>query len=426
VANVGIRGKITLVFLGVFLVTLLPVNFFLFNRVSHSLKRADGIELEAEGNKILDQVRLEPFLMPLPPVGYQIDLYLQREVPPLVNTFFTSPDFVHGQDTLSYAVVQRPEVDGILTIEIARSNQRLQEELTSITRYLLIANLMAVLLASVLIYGVAGLALRPVKQIISVAEKIEASRSFDRVPVPDTGDEYATLARTINGMLSRIENTLRLQTNFFASAAHELKTPLAVMQAELSLALTQMQEKGMQEILSSQLRELERLHQTIQDFLLVSQLKTETVVVRKKEYPVEEVIYAAVKRLKYLLAERETKLKLMLPDKGETTLLMDVDKTEIVVVNLIENALKYSVPGSEVSISLQNHSHEVWLIVSNPIMTELPPVEELRQEFTKSQELSSGLGMGLWISDRLSTLQGFTLDLSKESGWFKATLRLSK
>ena len=420
----GIRWKITLIFLAVFLVTLLPVNFFLFNRVDKSLRQADQVELLAEAEKIAEQVRLEPFLMPLPPVGYQASLYWQDEATGFVELLFESPDFLRDQDTLAYTLLQRAEGAGVLTLELARSNARLQDELRTVTSYLVGANVLAIVLAAVLIYVVAGIALRPIKQIITVAEKIEATRSFDKVPVPHARDEYATLARTINAMLGRLEQTLRTQTNFFASAAHELKTPLAVMNAELSVALAEAREPRLQELLSNQLAEVEKLNQTIQDFLLVSQLKTETLVVRTHSQSLPEALYGAVKRLKYLAAERQTKLKVTLLEEDVPQVSFDFDKTETVLANLIENAIRYSTPASEVVIELGRQASTVYVSITNQINAPLPPLHELRQEFKKSKALSSGLGMGLWICDRLSALQGHTLELADPPGQFKATLSL--
>ncbi|MCU0420224.1 MAG: HAMP domain-containing histidine kinase [Cyclobacteriaceae bacterium] len=422
----GIRGKITLIFLAVFLVTWVPVSFFLFDWVSQSLQRADQVELEAEAAKILNQVRLEPFLMPLPPLGYQLDLYWQREGPPAVDSLFTSPDFVRRSDTLAYATLQRPEAGGQLRLELARSNERLRAELERVTRYLVGGSALALLLAAGLIYVVAGAALRPVKQIISVAQQIEASRSFERVPVPTARDEYATLAHTINAMLGRLEGTLRTQTNFFASAAHELKTPLAVMKAELSLAMAEAKEPRLQELLSNQLAEVEKLHHTIQDFLLVSQLKTETLVVRTQSHAVAEALYGAVKRLRYLSSERQVKLRVVISEEEVPSVLFDFEKTEIVLANLIENAMVHGLPGADVLIELSEHPHAVAVSVSNQVSEPLPPVTELRQEFKKSKSLSAGLGMGLWICDRLSALQGQSLQLANPPGLFKATLFIPK
>lgn len=398
----------------------------LFDLVNRSFKQADRIELEAEATKLINQVRLEPFLMSLPPEGYVIDLYLQREMPRGADSLFTSPDFARGVDTLTYATVQRPESGGLLTLDIARSNQRLREELLRGTRYVIGGNVLAMVLAAGLIYLVAGAALRPVKQIISVAERIEATRSFEKVPVPRSRDEYATLAHTLNAMLGRLENTLRMQTNFFASAAHELKTPLAVMKAELSLALSEAKDPRQHDLLTNQLAEVEKLHRTIQDFLLVSQLKTETLAVRPKLQPVAEALYGAVKRLKYLTSERKARLKVVIAEEEIPLVSFDFDKTETVLANLIENAITYCAPGSDVVIELGQQPQSLFVSISNPIVGVLPPVEELRMEFKKSKTLSAGLGMGLWICDRLSALQGHTLELANPPGLFKATLYLPK
>lgn len=426
----GIRGKTALIFFGVFLVIVLPVNFFIYKNVKQILIQADTLELQAEGEKLIDKVRLDPPVIPLPPNGYSVFIRVGNQLQ--TDTLFSSPDFPNAWleegtvllDTLKVITLERavPYSNSMLLLSIARSTTSLSTQLDRLRNYLFLANAASIVLAGLLVYMVSGWALKPVKSIIQVAARIEATRSMERVPVPATGDEYSTLANSINAMLDRIENSIKTQTNFFASAAHELKTPLAVMQTELSVALIQNNlDTQTKSTLQSQLQEVQRLDRVIQDFLLISQLKSNTLVVRKTLARLDEALYSAIKRCRYLAQEKGTQVKILLQEGLSFQCMIDVDKLEIVLTNLLENAIKYSPDHSIVSVQIdKNDRYEVEL--TNPSQLPVADVESLKSEFKKENTFSAGLGMGLWISDQIMKLHGSELKLKSGNGLFRALI----
>jgi signal transduction histidine kinase len=431
----GIQGKTALIFIGVFIIIILPVNSLIYSKVREILIQADTKELVNEGDKLFGQVRLDPQLIPLPPLGYSIFLQAGNEFQ--TDSLFASPDFPTDVPTLA---IQSPiEIDTLkiitltrvleysnskLFFSIARSNQRIEMQLGELRMYLIAGNLASIFIAGLLVYLVSGYTLRPIKQIIKVTQRINASKSIERVPVPATQDENRQLAETINKMLERIENSIKNQTNFFASAAHELKTPLAVMQTELSVMLNSVTEEQTTRVLQNQLEEVQRLDRVIQDFLLISQLKSETLVLRMKEDRLDEALYSAIKRCKYLAKDKQIQLKVTMPNEAQAYLCkFDFDKMETVFTNLVENAIKYSIDQSIVSIQLLK-SEKVYVVIANPVQRLVDDIDKLKSEFKKSNELSAGLGMGLWISDQLMKLQGGDLVLSQREKHFVAEVYL--
>jgi signal transduction histidine kinase len=431
----GIQGKTALIFIGVFIIIILPVNSLIYSKVREILIQADTKELVNEGDKLFGQVRLDPQLIPLPPLGYSIFLQAGNEFQS--DSLFASPDFptdVAGLLIQSPVVIDTFKVitlsreleygNAKLFFSIARSNIRLIEQLSELRLYLIAANLISILIAGLLVYLVSGYTLRPIKQIIKVTQRINASKSIERVPVPATQDENRQLAETINKMLERIENSIKNQTNFFASAAHELKTPLAVMQTELSVMLNSVTEEQTTRVLQNQLEEVQRLDRVIQDFLLISQLKSETLALRMKEDRLDEALYSAIKRCKYQAKDKQIQLKVTMPNEAQAYLCkFDFDKMETVFTNLVENAIKYSIDQSIVSIQLLK-SEKVYVVIANPVQRVVDDIDKLKSEFKKSNELSAGLGMGLWISDQLMKLQGGDLVLSQREKHFVAEVYL--
>ncbi|MEY4929763.1 MAG: hypothetical protein RI909_487, partial [Bacteroidota bacterium] len=316
----GLQGKISLIFIGVFVVIILPVNSLIYSNVKDLLVKADTRELISEGERLFSQVRIDPPVLPLPSIGYSIFLRAGNELQ--TDSLFASPDFPMDQrdllfqsvielDTFKIATLSRPVEYGNaqLYFSVARSNQQLTSHLVDLKRYLFVANVASILVAGLLVYVVTGFSLRPIKKIIDTAQRINASNSIQRVPVPTSQDENKQLALAINEMLARIETSINNQTNFFASAAHELKTPLTVMHTELSVALQNAQGEEVRTLIQNQLNEVDRLSRVIQDFLLISQLNTETMVLRKCSGLLDEVIYSAIKRMRHLMQEKNIQVR---------------------------------------------------------------------------------------------------------------------
>jgi signal transduction histidine kinase len=425
----SLRAKASVLFFAVFLVIILPVNYIIYGKVRSTLAEADTKELRAEADKIAGQVRLDPLTIPLPPLGYS--LQLQRSAGPVPIVLFASPEFpvmdpgTPWPDVIEYDTIKVVTVpsatDPLLTISMARSNRRLADQTQDLKVYLFAANAGAIVLAGILVFGAAGWMLRPIRKIMNVAEGITASNSIGRVPVPNANDESRQLAETINRMLERIEFSIRNQINFFASATHELKTPLAVMQTELSLALSQSTDAAARKILESQLTEVQRLTRVIHDFLLISQLKSNSLTLRSRPESLEEVVYASLRKVKYRSQERNSQIRVTLPDTPVAMVHLDFDKMETVIANLMENAIRYAPAGSIIEIVIA----EKQIRVINPTLGLVNIPSELDQEFKPSRELSSGLGMGLWLCNNICKLHQASLTVKYDTDRVVALIQFS-
>ena len=118
------------------------------------------------------------------------------------------------------------------------------EALGNLARLLLIGGPIALLLASLAGYWMAGAALRPVDAMRRRAAEISASEPGARLPVPEADDELRRLGETLNAMLGRLEEALERERRFVDDASHELRTPLALHKIELELALLHAAERG--------------------------------------------------------------------------------------------------------------------------------------------------------------------------------------
>ncbi len=172
------------------------------------------------------------------------------------------------------------------------------------------------------------------------------------------------------------------------------------------------------------LREVERLERIVNDFLMISQLKSESLTIRKKPVEIPELIYSALKKLKYLGEEKKSKIRIDLQEQSETqSIQVDEDKMETVLANLLENAIKYSPPYSSVHV-LTHYNSSVIIEIKNPTPQHIENPEQFKQEFAKAETMSNGLGLGLWIANEIIRLHHGRLELVSEGQTFTARIVL--
>jgi two-component system heavy metal sensor histidine kinase CusS len=426
----SIRTKTAFLFFVLFVAIILPVHWIIYKKIKSVIEEASRKEMQWEAEKLMSQIKLDPLIVPLSS-SYDIRLQLTGKIPDEI--LFSSPKFpelppaialpdYYILDTLEVLNYSRAEqyAPEVLMLSIVRSNTALVERLSDLSVTLFAASSLSVIVIGILVYLAAGWMLRPIHRISVAASKITASENIDRLPLPNTNDESRTLAEALNAMLDRIEQTIKNQTNFFASATHELKTPLAIMKAELSTLNDHQSLEGL-------LAEVERLDRVISDFLLISQLKSDSLIIRKTSESLEEIIYRALKKVSRLKDQYQPTIHFKLKDQVMPPCLVDVDKIETVFINLFENAIRYSVPPTpRIIIYVDPVSDYYSVSILNTVKEPIPDVSQLKQEFKKSQELSTGLGMGLWIADQILKLHDGKLVLSYQKYVFRAEVLLPK
>jgi signal transduction histidine kinase len=205
---------------------------------------------------------------------------------------------------------------------------------------LLIAGPIALLLACLAGYALAGLSLRQVESMRRRAAAISADNPGERLPVPLTGDEVEQLGRTLNEMLDRLESALQRERDFLADASHELRTPLTLLRTELELAL---REGGPAERLLEAVRasahEVDRLTQLTEDLLLIARSDRGKLPVRLETLDAAEVAESVVRRYRWRANDQGVELVSSVPTGTEVR--GDRLRLEQALGNLVDNALRH-------------------------------------------------------------------------------------
>lgn len=181
-------------------------------------------------------------------------------------------DSVQGSENMRGITLEVVESDEFVETFVfaAASIDGVERTVRGARNLALLAGPLLVVLVGVLVYVMAGRALRPVERIRSEVEEITGSDLHRRVPQPATGDEIAALASTMNSMLARIETDAERQRRFVADASHELRSPLASMAARLDVDRAHPETADPATTAAGLRAETERMQRLVDDLLLLA------------------------------------------------------------------------------------------------------------------------------------------------------------
>lgn len=263
------------------------------------------------------------------------------------------------------------------------------------------------IVSAAIAYFVSGQALKPLRKLSQQAEKIDQDSISDIRLNEDTVKEFRQLSVSVNLMLDRLSESFATQRQFSGNAAHELRTPLAIMQTKLELFAAE--HKNMEgdtaELVRSQAEQLDRLSRLVHTLLEMSNLSSAPRSDRIELAPLVEEIITDLTPL---------------ASQNDITMEQDCDNVVItgsdaliyrLVFNLIENAVKYNRRGGSVSVSVHKESSDVVVRVSD---TGCGIPEEYRESIfqpffrvdkSRSRQMG-GVGLGLALVHEIAVLHG--------------------
>ena len=253
-------------------------------------------------------------------------------------------------------------------------------------------------------------AMKPVQDIIASAQDITLHHLSRRLPATDTGDEIAEMSKVLNQMIARLDESFQHVTRFTADASHELRTPLTVIHCELEAILRNRKlDVDLREGLGSLLDEVVRLVRIVEGLLALSKLDAGVASSEPVRLDLAKLAETTAEQM-CLLAE-EKHILLVCKTREPVEVEGDRSRLKQVIVNLLDNAIKYTPEGGEVSLSVRGENGIALLEIadSGPGVSE-SALPHVYKRFYRADEAHSrnveGAGLGLSIVQSICAAHG--------------------
>ncbi len=238
-----------------------------------------------------------------------------------------------------------------LLIRLAYSTAPLHHRVAEFIALLFLAVPVALIGSAFAGYRLAGKTLDPLQEMVRQTEQITANRLSDRIPIENPQDELGQMANVLNGLLHRLEESFDQLKRFTSDVSHELRTPLAAMRSVGEVALQKDQSpEAYRDVIGSMLEEVTRLTRMIDALLTISRADAGQIGLQKSSFRFNDLVQEVVALVGVLAEEKEVALEV----RGDNAVWIDADRTILrqAVLNLLDNAVKYSPVQSRVLITL--------------------------------------------------------------------------
>jgi heavy metal sensor kinase len=286
--------------------------------------------------------------------------------------------------------------NGPVVVHVATALDDVEESLAAARTSLVVAVPAVTALLATLIWWLVGRTLRPVEAIRAQVAEISGSALDRRVPEPGGDDEIARLARTMNGMLDRLEDAVTRQQRFVADASHELRSPLTRIRSEIEVDLAHPDGADLVATHRSVLEEATALERLVDDLLQLARGDTGTAARRRQPVDLDDVVKELADRL-----HAPARLTVDLSGVAPVQVRGDPDALTRAIANVVENAERYA--RHAVSVALAERDGHAELVVSDD-GPGIPPEHRDRvfERFARLDDArntaTGGTGLGLAIA----------------------------
>lgn len=312
-------------------------------------------------------------------------------------------------------------------VALAADTRGIDAEMAGIRNAFALCLVPVLLLVGLGAWALSVRALRPVDELIRVSRRVTADRLDRRISIADATPEFSELAEVFNRMLARLERSFRQASRFSADAAHELKTPLAILQGQLERTLQSAPPgSDLQAELAGILDEIRRLSTITHKLLLLSKADAGRLKLQLEPFALsramEDLLEDAHMLAPHLRVDGHIQPDLVVQADGEML--------QQVLHNLLSNAIKYNVPDGWIHITADLLHQGVEIVVANA-SAGIPEAERDRifQRFYRADAARSrrvdGVGLGLSVAREIARAHGGDIALrSSGAGRVEFTLTL--
>jgi len=262
--------------------------------------------------------------------------------------------------------------------------------------------------------------LQPVDEITKRAEGITSTNLSERLPVIRSGDELERLSMSLNRMIERLDNAFEHINRFSADASHELRTPLTILQLELEgIAQNYRRDASLGDQIGSALEETNRMSRIVESLLTISRLDAGEVKMDKLRLDLGELAASTAGEMKLLAEEKSISLGIHV--ESGMQVLGDRVRLQQVIVNLIDNSIKYTQIGGAIKVRVLREGNSAVLEVSDNGLG-IPPhsLPHVFERFYRADKARSratgGAGLGLSIVKAICAAHNGEITVSSQEG----------
>jgi len=329
---------------------------------------------------------------------------------------------IHGGDDVFRSRLVPIRRDGQIAgaLQVARSEDEASDTLGTLLLILGISYPATLLLASFGGIFLAGRALAPIDRLTRLARRLSAEDLSQRLDLALPDDEVGRLAHTFDEMLERLDGAFRRQRQFTADASHELRTPLTAIKGQVEVTLSKQRSvAAYQEVLQAVNEEVDRLIRLVGSLLTLARADAGQIPLAVEEVDLAQLVAGAVEQVRPLAIERGVELSVAFGPAA--TLQADEDLLLQLLLNLLDNAVKYTPSGGEVTVGwdAKDGGLELWVRDTGVgIAAEhLPHVFDRFYRVARARSRAEGgTGLGLSICKWIAEAHGGSLSATSVLG----------
>jgi heavy metal sensor kinase len=319
---------------------------------------------------------------------------------------------------VSFPIVSHGDLRYILQAETSLLFS--QKALTGLTLLLMVVSVGILAMAWISSGWLARKVLSPVGALSATAATISEPDARNRFVLDAPYEEFQQLTHAFNAMMDRLQKSRESQGYFVDYAAHEMQTPLTVLQANLEVTLNKARTiEEYRDALINNLEQVERLVTLTRELLTLTRLAGDRTPVRRAPLELQSLLQELIDELRVLAEDRQ--LSLSLQTEPTPLVLGDAQWLKQAVINLLDNAIRYTPPGGQVTVRLRETDEGVAISVEDTgpgiESQHLPHLFErfYRADFARARDCG-GTGLGLPIVKGIADAHGGTITLETEVG----------
>lgn len=333
---------------------------------------------------------------------------------------YNEGDFTFSNEHLLLVARQFLVLKAPYLVEVGASTMESERVLRDFSKYLILG------LPIVLIMVVAGglilikQALLPVERVTDAAREISLQNLSRRLPVINSGDEIEHLTTSLNQMIKRLDEAFQYASRFTADASHELRTPLTVMRGELESAIQDISlDQASRDKIADVLEETVRLAKIVEELFAISRLEAGQGTIERTRFDLSDLVVTTTDQMSLLAEEKKITIECHASDCIEVN--GDRSRVKQVVVNLFDNAIKYSPEGGTIWLETRMEGDwAVFEVADSGAGIPEAALPRIFDRFYRADEMRThreqGAGLGLSIVRSVCQVHGGSVSASNDKG----------